>query len=98
MMDAVGSDGPVIRRTATIVNRRGLHARAAAKFVRLVEGYEAQVQVSRNGMTVGGDSIMGLMMLAASPGTEIDLRAWGPDAASLVDAITDLIDRRFDED
>ena len=98
MMDAVGSDGPVICRTATIVNRRGLHARAAAKFVRLVEGYEAQVQVSRNGMTVGGDSIMGLMMLAASPGTEIDLRAWGPDAASLVDAITDLIDRRFDED
>ena len=98
MMDAVGSDGPVIRRTATIVNRRGLHARAAAKFVRLVEGYEAQVQVSRNGMTVGGDSIMGLMMLAASPGTEIDLRAWGPDAASLIDAITDLIDRRFDED
>lgn len=98
MMDAAGSDGPFICRTATIVNRRGLHARAAAKFVRLVEGYEAQVQVSRNGMTVGGDSIMGLMMLAASPGTEIDLRAWGPDAASLVDAITDLIDRRFDED
>ena len=98
MMDAAGSDGPVIYRTATIVNRRGLHARAAAKFVRLVERYQAQVQVSRNGMTVGGDSIMGLMMLAASPGTEIDLRARGPDAEALVDAIVDLIGRRFDED
>ena len=98
MMDAAGGDGSVVCRTATIVNQRGLHARAAAKFVRLVEGFSAQVQVSRNGMTVGGDSIMGLMMLAASPGTEIDLRAWGPDAADLVDAIVDLIGRRFDED
>ncbi len=97
-MDAAGSEGPVVSRTATIVNRRGLHARAAAKFVRLVEGFEAQLQVSRNGMTVGGDSIMGLMMLAASPGTEIDLRASGSDAAALVDAVVDLIGRRFDED
>ena len=97
-MDAAGSDGQVICRTATIVNRRGLHARAAAKLVRLVEGVQARIHVSRNGMTVGGDSIMGLMMLAASLGTQIDLEASGPDAEALVDAVVDLIGRRFDED
>ena len=82
----------------TIVNKRGLHARAAAKFVKLVETFTADVNVSKDGETVSGRSIMGLMMLAASPGTEIHVAAAGTDAVAALDAITQLVDDRFDED
>lgn len=88
---------PVVR-AVTILNRRGLHARAAAKFVKLATTFDARIRVARNGMDVGGDSIMGLMMLAASPGSTITLSATGPDAEAAVRAIVDLVLRKFDED
>jgi phosphocarrier protein HPr len=84
--------------TATIVNERGLHARAAAKFVKLVEAFDAAVTVERGGMSVGGQSIMGLMMFGAGPGTELQLSATGPQAEAVIAALTDLIARGFDED
>ena len=90
-------DTPVVR-AATILNQRGLHARAAAKFVKLATTFDATIRVTRNGMEVGGDSIMGLMMLAASPGSTITLIATGPEAEAAVRAIVDLIVRKFDED
>ncbi len=84
--------------TATIVNERGLHARAAAKFVKLVEAFDAAITVERGGMSVGGQSIMGLMMFGAGPGTELQLTATGPQAEAVMAALTDLIARGFDED
>jgi phosphocarrier protein HPr len=95
-----GADGaePELRRLATIRNRRGLHARAAARFVKLAWEYDAEVTVAKNGTEVSGRSIMGLMMLAAGPGTEIELRASGPQAAVALDALATLIDGGFDED
>jgi phosphocarrier protein HPr len=92
------NDAPEARRSATIKNRRGLHARAAARFVKLAWEYDAEVSVVKNGATVSGRSIMGLMMLAAGPGTEIELRATGPQAESAVAALAALIDGGFDED
>ena len=83
---------------ADITNKRGLHARAAAKFVKLVEGFDATVTVERGGMSVGGLSIMGLMMFGAGPGTELQLTAIGPDAEAAMAALVDLIARGFDED
>lgn len=91
-------DGAEIRRTVTIVNQRGLHARAAAKFVKCAERFNAEIVVTRADMSVSGRSIMGLMMLAASPGSSIDLRASGPEAAAAVIAICALVDNKFDED
>jgi phosphocarrier protein HPr len=88
---------PVIG-SATIVNERGLHARAAAKFVKLVEEFDAAVTVERGGMSVGGQSIMGLMMFGAGPGTELQLSATGPQAEAVMAALIDLIARGFDED
>lgn len=67
-----------VTRQIEIVNEKGLHARAAAKLVEVVEGSDAQAEVSQDGQTTGADSIMGLLMLAASRGTTIDVRAWGP--------------------
>lgn len=95
-----GGEGaePELRRSATIRNRRGLHARAAARFVKLAWEYDADVTVAKNGTQVSGRSIMGLMMLAAGPGTAIELRASGPQAAAALDALTALIDSGFDED
>ncbi|CAA7625435.1 phosphohistidinoprotein-hexose phosphotransferase component of N-regulated PTS system (Npr) [Magnetospirillum sp. LM-5] len=87
-----------VRRTATICNRRGLHARAAAKFVKLVATFDAQVHVAHRGTEVSGMSIMGLMMLAAAPGCSIEMRASGPDAGPALDAICTLIDQKFDEE
>lgn len=87
-----------IRRTATIVNQRGLHARAAAKFVKCAERFDAEIIVTKADMSVSGRSIMGLMMLAASPGSDIDLAATGPEAAAAVTAICTLIANKFDED
>jgi len=87
-----------VRRTATICNRRGLHARAAAKFVKLVATFDAQVHVSHRGTEVSGMSIMGLMMLAAAPGTTIMVEALGSDADAVVAAIEELVGNRFGED
>jgi phosphocarrier protein len=81
-----------------IQNQKGLHARAAAKFVKCVEEYDAEVWVTKQDNTVSGMSIMGLMMLAASAGTTIDVSASGADAAAVISALKQLIDNRFDED
>lgn len=87
-----------IERTLQIVNEKGLHARASAKFVEVVEGFDANAEVTRDGQQAGGDSIMGLLMLAASKGTTIDVRTSGPDAAALADALEALVRDRFGED
>ena len=94
---AYGS-APEVSETVTIVNRRGLHARAAAKFVKLASSFDAVVDVVRNDMVVSGQSIMGLMMLAAGPGATVVLRAYGAEAEQAVTALIDLIGRKFDED
>lgn len=81
-----------------IINEKGLHARASAKLVELIEGYDSTVEVARDGMTASGDSIMGLLMLAASKGTTIDVCVQGADAEALAGAITHLVADRFGED
>jgi len=81
-----------------IVNEKGLHARASAKFVEVVEEFDASAQVSRDEMTVSGDSIMGLLMLAASRGTTIEVETSGPQAEALGLALTALVANRFGED
>jgi phosphocarrier protein HPr len=100
--DAGASDeGPfhpgAVVREMCICNKKGLHARASAKFVQTVEKFDAEVRVTRAGETVGGTSIMGLMMLAAAPGTMITVEATGPQAAEVVEALATLIDSRFGE-
>jgi phosphocarrier protein HPr len=85
-------------RVVTICNRRGLHARAAAKFVKLAETFDAEVTVSKNGTSVSGLSIMGLMMLAAGTGTAITVGATGPQADEAVTALADLVTGGFDEE
>ena len=84
-------------RALVICNKKGLHARASAKFVQTVEKFDADVRVTRGHETVGGTSIMGLMMLAAAPGTSITITATGPQAAAAVDALEALIASRFGE-
>lgn len=86
-----------IKQSVTIVNERGLHARAAAKFVKLADRFDADVFVTRADTTVGGDSIMGLMMLAASRGSTIEIEAVGKDADAVVDALCNLVSHRFGE-
>ena len=81
-----------------IVNEKGLHARAAARLVEVVERHDASAEVSRDGLSASGDSIMGLLMLAASRGTEVDLRTEGPEAEALLAAIAALVAERFGED
>jgi phosphocarrier protein HPr len=88
--------GSVVR-VLEICNKKGLHARASAKFVQTVERFDAQVRVTRGTESVGGDSIMGLMMLAAGPGTTITVEATGPEAAQVVEALADLVACRFTE-
>lgn len=88
----------MMKREATITNSRGLHARAAAKFVKLAANYTSEITVVNRGQEVSGRSIMGLMMLAASPGTTIEIRAAGEDAEDAVAAIVQLIDDKFHED
>ena len=86
-------------RTLTIGNSRGLHARAAAKFVKLAETFDSEITVTRDGQAVSGRSIMGLMMLAAGIGSTVDISAEGPDAATAMQALADLVEaRRFDEE
>jgi len=95
-----GSDdlGAVVRKELAIVNKRGLHARASAKFVQLVGGFDAVVEVEKDGMSVGGTSIMGLMMLAASPGCSILVTARGRQADALMRALEELVASRFGEE
>ena len=87
-----------LSREIAIINKRGLHARASAKFVQLVERFNAEVWVTRGGETVGGTSIMGLMMLSAGPGTSIVVSAAGPEAEAAITAITDLVASKFNEE
>jgi phosphocarrier protein len=89
-------EGAIVREL-TICNKKGLHARASARFVQTVEKYDADVRVMRCGEIVGGTSIMGLMMLAASPGTTITVEATGKDAAEVIAALAALIESRFGE-
>ena len=86
-----------ISKELLIVNKRGLHARASAKFVKTVERFNAEVWVTRGSETVGGTSIMGLMMLAAAPGTTIQVSAIGPDAEAAIRAIAELVESKFEE-
>lgn len=88
---------PIVRRALEICNKRGLHARASAMFVMTVEQFDAEVWVTRGTERVGGTSIMGLMMLAASPGTSITVEASGPQAAEAVEALAVLVAGRFSE-
>jgi phosphocarrier protein len=87
-----------VTRTFEIVNEKGLHARASAKLVEVVEKYDARAEVRRDGMSAGGDSIMGLLMLAASKGTTIEVQTSGPEAVALADALQALVADRFGED
>jgi phosphocarrier protein HPr len=91
------SGDPVIR-VLEICNKKGLHARASAKFVQTVEKFDADVKVTRGHESVGGTSIMGLMMLAAGPGTAITVEATGREAAEVVDALAALVSGRFTEE
>ena len=85
-------------RSFRIVNEKGLHARASAKFVEVVEAHDARAKVTKDGMEVSGDSIMGLLMLGASRGTVIDVACQGAEAEKLADALEALVAARFGED
>lgn len=87
-----------LRRRLEICNEKGLHARASAKFVETVERFDAGAEVSRDGVTVTGDSIMGLLMLGAAKGGHIDVTVYGEDAPALLEALTTLVENRFGED
>ena len=87
-----------VSRELPIINKRGLHARASAKFVQMVERFNAEVWVTRGSETVGGNSIMGLMMLSAAPGTSIIVSAVGPEAEAAIAAITELVGSKFNEE
>jgi phosphocarrier protein len=97
-MTAAANAGRALAQQMTIVNRKGLHARASARFVRMAECFEAEVTVTRDGTTVNGDSIMGLMMLGAGPGSTILVQATGRQAREALDALALLIENGFDED
>jgi phosphocarrier protein HPr len=88
----------ILVREMPIINQRGLHARASAKFVKCAEGFEASVTVSRDGQSVPGTSIMGLMMLAASMGTSITVEVSGPQAQAAMEALSTLVASKFDEE
>ncbi|WP_413874888.1 HPr family phosphocarrier protein [Albidovulum sp.] len=85
-------------RSLKIVNEKGLHARASARFVEVVEAHDASAEVARDGMRVSGDSIMGLLMLGASRGTAIEVTTSGAEAEQLADALAALVAQRFGED
>jgi phosphocarrier protein HPr len=93
-----GAPPGALSRELLIINKRGLHARASAKFVQTVERFNAEVWVTRGNETVGGTSIMGLMMLSAGPGTSIIVAATGTEAEAALDAITDLVADKFNEE
>ncbi len=95
-MDAGG--GRALAQQLTIVNRKGLHARASARFVRTAECFDAAIQVIKDGTSVNGNSIMGLMMLGAGPGSNILVQATGKQAREALEAIVTLVNNGFDED
>ena len=95
--DGDGDGDARVSRKLAIVNERGLHARASAKFVETVERFDARARVSRDGQTVDGDSIMGLLTLAAACGTSIDVQTRGRDAEALIAALEDLVAGGFGE-
>lgn len=100
VLEALGEDAvdnQPLRRTLVIANERGLHARAAAKFVKVAGAFDAEVLVQKDDTQVLGVSIMGLMMLAAGPGCKIELIASGPQAIEAVDALARLVTGKFDE-
>jgi len=98
MSDPAGTAGETpVTRNVEIINKKGLHARASAKFVQNAEQFDAQINVTRGHETVGGTSIMGLMMLAAGPGVTITISATGKDAQAAVDALCALVSSRFGE-
>ena len=97
--DAPGRDtDAVLRRRVRIVNRRGLHARAAAKFVKVAEQFMAEIEVAKDNLKVSGTSIMGLMMLAAATGSTLEIRTRGREARPALAALVALIESGFDED
>ena len=96
--DQASSSSGALVRELPILNKRGLHARASAKFVQTVERFDAEVTVTRNGESVGGTSIMGLMMLSAGIGTSIVVSTKGPEAQAALDAITQLLADKFGEE
>jgi phosphocarrier protein HPr len=98
MPTAGHGDARVLKREIVIINKLGLHARAAAKFVTLAAGFDAEIRLVRNGRKVNGKSIMGVMMLAAACGTRLELCASGPEAEQALEHLDDLVHRRFDED
>jgi phosphocarrier protein len=89
---------PEASESAVICNRRGLHARAAAKFAKLAAQFDCDIEVTRQDQTVSGQSIMGLMMLAAGPGSTVEISAYGLQAEEAVAALCSLVRRKFDED
>ena len=89
---------PSAQAVLNICNQRGLHARASAKFVKLASGFDSEIHVTRDGVTVDARSIMGLLMLGAGIGCTIDVTAEGEDAEEAMAALTDLVARKFDED
>jgi len=97
-MNALSPETDQVMRDFPIVNQRGLHARASAKFVQVASGFDATVHVEKDGVKVGGTSIMGLMMLAASPGYSIHVTASGPEALQAIDALEQLVASRFGEE
>ncbi len=88
---------PRYRRTVTVCNERGLHARAAARFVTLAETFTAEIEVIRGDTAVPGRSIMGLMMLGAGPGTSLEIVAWGQEAEAALHALCNLVETGFEE-
>ncbi len=94
----MGGEAGYVQARVTICNRKGLHARASARFVKCAESFDAEVTVSRDGQEVPGNSIMGLLMLAAGPGTEILISAKGPDAEKAVSSLVALVENRFGEE
>lgn len=98
MSDVAAAPGDRLVREVEIVNQRGLHARASAKFVQLAGSFNASIEVEKDGVSVGGTSIMGLMMLAASPGCCIRILAKGPEASEALTALAALVASRFGEE
>lgn len=90
-------ESEVLKREVTIINKLGLHARAAAKFVTLASGFDAEIRLRRGERAVNGKSIMGVMMLAAACGARLELHASGPEAEQALEHLEDLVRRRFDE-
>ena len=98
MTPRASADETPVAREVEIVNKKGLHARASAKFVQTAEQFDAAITVTRGHETVGGTSIMGLMMLAAGPGYSITIKAIGKDAAKAVEALCKLVEAGFGEE